>query len=214
MFAITQIATLISHHPDAAGTGKGVLVALLVWWRWSQFTWAGSAIDLHRTTFTRVLVLAIIPVTLLMTAAIPEAFANTGVWFGATYLGVQLLVLAIHAVPAMASAATRTGFVRYASFAVCAPLLVLLGSFAHGQARVLVWVLAAVANLIGGLRAGCTGWVGHGASSEPCTSANGTRCGRAGHAVACCGDRYAGTSVMYVVPAFSLPAWQMCKASL
>jgi len=159
VFAITQIATLISHHPDAAGTGKGVLVALLVWWQWSQFTWAGSAIDLHRTTFTRVLVLAIIPVTLLMTAAIPEAFANTGVWFGATYLGVQLLVLAIHAVPAMASAATRTGFVRYASFAVCAPLLVLLGSFAHGQARVVVWVLAAVANLIGGLRAGGTEWV-------------------------------------------------------
>ena len=33
VFAITQIATLISHHPDAAGTGKGVLVALLVWWQ-------------------------------------------------------------------------------------------------------------------------------------------------------------------------------------
>lgn len=159
VFAVTQIATLISHHPDAEGTGKGVLIALLVWWQWSQFTWAGSAIDLHRTTFTRVLVLSIIPVTLLMTASIPEAFENTGVWFGATYLGVQLLVLAIHAVPAMASEATRAGFVRYASFAVCAPVLVLAGSVLHGGGRVTLWVLAAVANLIGGLRSGGTEWV-------------------------------------------------------
>ncbi len=38
VFAVTQVASLISHHPTGTGTAKGLLVAVLVWWQWSQFT--------------------------------------------------------------------------------------------------------------------------------------------------------------------------------
>ena len=41
-----------------------------------------SAIDLQKRGRTRVLVLACIPVTLIMTISIPEAFQSTGIWFG------------------------------------------------------------------------------------------------------------------------------------
>lgn len=52
VFAVTQIASLISHEPSGTGTAKGLLIALLVWWQWSQFTWAGTAVDLEHTPRT------------------------------------------------------------------------------------------------------------------------------------------------------------------
>jgi len=127
VFAITQIASLISHHPTGTGTAKGLLIALLVWWQWSQFTWAGSAIDLQKRGRTRVLVLACIPVTLIMTISIPEAFHSTGIWFGVAYLGVQLMVLGMQGSVAMADPATRSAFIRFASVAAIAPVAVMIG---------------------------------------------------------------------------------------
>ena len=61
-----------------------------------------SAIDLQKRGRTRVLVLACIPVTPIMTLSIPEAFQSTGIWFGVAYLGVQLIVLGMQGAVAMA----------------------------------------------------------------------------------------------------------------
>ena len=114
VFAVTQIASLISHEPSGTGTAKGLLIALLVWWQWSQFTWAGTAVDLEHTPRTRVLVLSCIPFALIMTISIPEAFHGTGIWFGSAYLGVQLLVLGMQGSDALADPRARPAFIRYA----------------------------------------------------------------------------------------------------
>ncbi|MCE9621028.1 MAG: low temperature requirement protein A [Actinomycetia bacterium] len=153
VFAITQVASFISHNPGGVGVAKGALIAFLVWWQWSQFTWAGSAIDLQQVATTRVLVLCLMPVTLLMTIAIPEAFHHDAVWFGAAYLGVQLVVLGITGSQALRSAATRAGFIGYASVVSIAPVLVFIGAFLHDGWRISAWVIAAVLNIVGGFTA-------------------------------------------------------------
>jgi low temperature requirement protein LtrA len=158
VFAVTQIASTIAHDPTAAGLGRGLLLAWLVWWQWSQFTWAGSAIDLQAVTATRVMVLCIIPVALIMTASIPTAFHDGGLWFGAAYMGVQLIVLSMQGHVAMESPATRRSFIRYASFAMAAPLVVMAGAFLHGEARIAVWVVAALMNLVGAYRGAGGDW--------------------------------------------------------
>ena len=135
VFAVTQIASLISHHPTGTGTAKGFLIALLVWWQWSQFTWAGSAIDLQRTARTRVLVLGCIPVTLIMTISIPDAFDSSGVWFAAAYMGVQLLVLGMQGSVSLVDPLLRPAFIRYASLATVAPVVVLVVAFVPARAR-------------------------------------------------------------------------------
>ena len=43
VFAITQIATLLSGDLNPAGFGRAVLVLGLVWWAWSQYAWAVNA---------------------------------------------------------------------------------------------------------------------------------------------------------------------------
>jgi low temperature requirement protein LtrA len=159
VFAVTQIASLISRHPSGTGTAKGLLMAVLVWWQWSQFAWTGTAVDLQREARTRVMVLCLIPVTLIMTISIPEAFHGDGVWFGGAYLGVQLLMIITLGMYSMADEALRRGFFRYASIAVFAPALVFVGAFAHGNTRVLVWTAAALLNFVGAVRAGGGDWV-------------------------------------------------------
>jgi low temperature requirement protein LtrA len=157
VFAITQIASLIAHRPSGAGAAQGLLMSWLVWWLWSQFTWAGSAIDLQVDPLRRVLVLCIIPVTLLMTISIPDAFHDTGLWFATTYLGVQLIVLVMQGTVATRVESTRAAFIRYASVAAVAPCVILVGAFTHGQTRNVMWTIAAVVDVVSALRAGSAG---------------------------------------------------------
>ena len=158
VFAVTQVAASIAHDPTAAGLGRGVLLAWLVWWQWSQFTWAGSAIDLQAVTVTRVLVLCIIPVALIMTASIPTAFHDGGLWFAVAYLGVQLIVLSMQGSVAWGNPATRASFITYGSFAVLSPIIVLVGAFFHGDARVVIWIIGGLMNVIGAMRAAGGDW--------------------------------------------------------
>jgi len=164
VFAVTQIATLIDGDLTISGVARGALVALLVWWQWSQFTWAGSAVNLQQRVATRVLVLCTIPATLTMAVAIPHSFGigegpDTGAWFGIAYLVVQLLVLGMQGTTAMRGASTRKAFVDFASFASIAPVLVAVGGFTHDGVRVAFWVAAAAVNLVAGLRGASGEWV-------------------------------------------------------
>lgn len=157
VLAITQIATLISHDPTVGGLFRGLLIAWLVWWQWSQFTWVGSAIDLQAVSATRLIVLALIPVTLVMSVSIPTVYEDGGFWFAGTYLGILLLVLLVQGRTAWSDELTRTAFVRYASTMVVAPFVVLVGAFAHGHMRTGLWVAAAVIDVVAAARAGSAG---------------------------------------------------------
>ncbi len=158
VFAVTQIATLISHDMTSAGVGRALVITTLVWWQWSQYTWAGAAVDLQRGPVTRALVLCTIPAALTMTAAIPAAYGTTGRWFGVAYLIVQLLVLAMQGAEALRHESTRPAFLRYTSIASIAPLFVAVGGFTGEDARVWVWIAATTVNLIGALRAARGEW--------------------------------------------------------
>ncbi|MGZ6895875.1 MAG: low temperature requirement protein A [Acidimicrobiia bacterium] len=158
VFAVTQLAILVGEHVTVHGTLEGVLVAFLVWWQWSQYTWAGAATNLQDNPVSRVLVLCTIPVTLLMTIAIPDAFGRSGVWFGWAYCGVQVLVISMQGALTARSPEQRLAFARYASVAMLSPAVILVGAYLEGDARVWVWVGAAGLNLVAAVRGGTGEW--------------------------------------------------------
>jgi low temperature requirement protein LtrA len=172
VFAVTQIASLVSHDLTIAGAARGLLISWLVWWQWSQFTWAGSAIDLQERARTRILVLCTIPATLTMAVSIPNAFYSAGhdsgvqvsgpqdsaAWFGVAYMAVQLLVLAMQGTEAWRDSATRQAFIDFASVASIAPLLVVAGGFTHDGLREFLWVVAALVNVVSAIRGASGEW--------------------------------------------------------
>ena len=163
VFAVTQIASLVSHDLTLRGAARGSLITWLVWWQWSQFTWAGSAADLQQRVATRVLVLCTIPATLTMAVSIPHSFHDpgshdSGPWFGVAYMAVQLLVLGMQGTEAMRDTATRQAFIDFVSVASIAPLCVLAGGFAHDHARLAWWIAAALVNVASAIRGASGEW--------------------------------------------------------
>jgi low temperature requirement protein LtrA len=164
VFAVTQIASLVGHDLTPAGAGRGLLIAWLVWWQWSQFTWAGAAMDLQSRGATRILVLCTIPATLTMAVSIPNSFQqsghqNSGPWFGVAYMVVQLLVLAMQGTEAWRDASTRQAFIDFGSVASIAPLFVVAGGFAHDRLRLTLWIVAALVNVVSAIRGASGEWV-------------------------------------------------------
>ena len=72
VFAVTQIAAFLAADLSLAGFARGLLLAWLVWWLWSQFTWLGTAIDLGGRSAAQLMVLVAVPPTLLMAVALPK----------------------------------------------------------------------------------------------------------------------------------------------
>jgi len=163
VFAVTQVAHVLGSGFSAQGFGQGLLLAWLVWWVWSQFTWLGTAVNLADRRSAQFQVLATIPLTLLMAVAIPEAFGATGVQFAGAYLAVSLWALAIQGWSLWRDPETRTAWLRYLPLAALAPFVLFGGAFLDGTARVLVWALVAVFNAASAVvatRGGDTGRTG------------------------------------------------------
>ena len=155
VFAVTQVAGVLAADMSVAGFGRGLLLAWLVWWLWSQFTWLGTAIDLGGRSATQFLVLATVPLTLLMAVALPGAYGPAGLEFAGAYLAVNLWALAIQGWGLRRESATRRAWLRYAPLAALAPLVLLGGAFLPGGARFGVWCAVAafgVASAVAGGR--------------------------------------------------------------
>jgi low temperature requirement protein LtrA len=160
VFAVTQVAGVLGSALTLEGFGRGLLLAWLVWWLWSQFTWLGTAIDLQDRSTAQFQVLATIPLTLLMAVALPGAFGQSGLQFAAAYLAVNLWALAIQGFSLWRDPSTRSAWLRYVPLAVLAPCVLVAGAFFDGDARIVVWTAVAVFTIASAVVAGGRGQEG------------------------------------------------------
>lgn len=154
VFAVAQIASLVASDLTVAGVARGVLVALLAWWLWSQFAWLGTAIDVEGDRRARGFILGVVPVVLLLGVSIPTAYGSGGAKFGLAYLAIQLGALSLQGWSLWADVAARRAWLAYAPVALVAPALVAAGGLVSGTARTTVWVVAAAVSLASALAAG------------------------------------------------------------
>ena len=152
VFAITQVTSLIADELTWAGVGRGMLVAWLVWWLWSQYVWAGTVLDLERSgNRRRTAVLASIPPALLMAVAIPSAYGTTGMLFAVAYLIAQAWMIAIQGQASWSDALQRAAWLRFAPLAMISPVLVAIGANFGGPARTAWWIAAALLGVAGAI---------------------------------------------------------------
>ncbi len=157
VFAVTQIAGLFASDSGPGGFARALLLAWLVWWLWSQFTWLGTAIDLEARSLTQLLILAAVPLALLMAIAIPHAYGDTGLEFAGAYLTVNLWALGIQGRGLWDVPATRTAWLQYVPLAALAPILVLVGTAFDRGPRTLIWCVVAAFDIGSAILAGHRG---------------------------------------------------------
>src|SRR5213078_1613051 len=97
VFAFTQVTGLISADLTAEGVVRGMLVLAALWWAWAGYAWLTNTVDPDEGG-VRLAVLAVVGALLVLSLAVPDAFAGSAVLFGVAYFGVRALHVVLYTI--------------------------------------------------------------------------------------------------------------------
>jgi low temperature requirement protein LtrA len=89
VFAVTQVSHAIILHPDPLGFAQAALLFLAIWWVWVDTAWVTNWLDVRHMP-VRFLLFALMGAAMVMTIALPQAFADRALPFVLAYVGIQL----------------------------------------------------------------------------------------------------------------------------
>jgi low temperature requirement protein LtrA len=148
VFAVTQLSHYLLDHPTVRGALQAGLLLVMVWLVWAYTTWVTNWLDPEQMP-VRLLLVVLMLVSLAMSASLPRAFTDLGLWVGCAY-AVQQIGRSIFAVLAVPGHPLQANFERILAWCVASGALAVAGGFAHGYLRDLLWVLAVGVDLAGG----------------------------------------------------------------
>jgi low temperature requirement protein LtrA len=158
VYAVTQTVSLVHEELSWAGVAHAVIVFWLVWWAWTQFTWALNSADTTHPAVEAVM-LAATAIAFLMAVTIPDAFGDAGGWFAATYIAVRVVGLALYGRVAWDDVAKRAAVRRFALLSVGGLAAVAGGGVVEGDARAWWWAAAVLLDVVAAVAAGAAeGW--------------------------------------------------------
>ena len=139
VFAITQVTSLVLNDLTFAGIGKALLIFWMIWWGWTQFTWALNPANTDHV-MVRLWTLVAAGVAFIMAVSVGDAFGDGGLLFAGTYVAVRLIGLGlfykISTEQPELSAAVRLFTLR----SLGGLALAILGGFMVPELRVWIWL--------------------------------------------------------------------------
>ena len=148
VFAVTQISHYLLAHPTFVGALRAGLLLTMVWLVWAYTTWVTNWLDPERIA-VRLLLLALAGASLVMSAALPDAFSARGLAVGVAYAVMQI-GRSVFAVVALRGRPLQRNFQRILAWCLVSGLLAVLGGLAAPAARTALWVAAVGVDLLGG----------------------------------------------------------------
>src|SRR5919198_2619854 len=142
VFAVTQVSHHLLDDLTWRGAGQSALLLLVVWWSWNYTTWVTNELD-PESPVVRLLMIAIMLASLLMAAALPDAFGAEAGLFVGSYLAIQVgrhTFLTFAAAQAGTLERARAG--RILVWFAGAGVFWVAGALADGAARTILWLIA------------------------------------------------------------------------
>lgn len=158
VFSVTQVVRLLHEELTLVAVGQAILVFWLVWWAWTQFTWALNAAD---TTHSLVELGTLVAtgVAFFMAVALPDAFHGLGLWFAIPYILVRVIGLTLYIWVASADPSQRSAVQTFALVSIGGLVAVLIGGFTGGSMQYWFWGLAILLDVIAAVVGGqAEGW--------------------------------------------------------
>jgi low temperature requirement protein LtrA len=159
VFAFTQVATLLADDPTFAGIGRGVLVLAALWWAWTAYAWLMNTVDPEEGVVGAALLVALIAM-FVAALVVPGVFDGDGVLFGAAFLVVIAMHLALYALAGRGNRDLLGAVLRLAPWTLIGATLILAAGFADG-ARTWLWLAALACTYVGAALSGSRGWQLH-----------------------------------------------------
>ena len=164
VYAITQVVHLMHGEFDWVHVGRSVLVFWLVWWAWTQFTWALNAAD-TKHHLVQLGVLVATAIAFFMAVSVPEAFARSSWWFALAYVGGRSIGLLIYSWVTRQDPQMRSAVRTFSIFSIAGLISVLVGGYLGGTMQYWFWgltiLLDVIAAMVGGRNESWKLHVGH-----------------------------------------------------
>jgi low temperature requirement protein LtrA len=145
VFAVTQLSHLLLEHLSLRGALETLMLFLGVWGVWVYTAWFTNWLHPDRLPVRLVLV-AVMLASLLMSVAIPDAFGKRGLMFALAYVAIQVGRTAFTFIALRKSLGTShplsKTFQRILTWFVGSGVVWIIGGLLEGEARYAVWLLA------------------------------------------------------------------------
>jgi low temperature requirement protein LtrA len=140
VFAVTQLSHLLIGQLTMRGALETGILLAAVWWAWNYTAWATNWIDPDLGP-VRVLMLALMLLSLIMSAAIPEAFRSRGMGFAGAYVAMGL-VRGGFMVYALRGSRMGRNYAQLTAWTALAGVAWIAGALVSGDARIGLWIVA------------------------------------------------------------------------
>ena len=163
VFSLTRVTALMAHDLTVLGLARGLLVLALLWWSWVGFAWLGNVVRADEGV-GRIAMFGAMAATFVLALSVPEAFDDKAgglsgpVVFAVAYLAVRILHLAIFLLASGDDRGLRRQVWKFSLSVLCSTALLLVASQMDGTAQTLTWVGVVVADYVGTILAGASGW--------------------------------------------------------
>ncbi len=148
VFAITQLSDFLfdPRHRSAHGVLEALVMFVAVWWAWNYTAWATNWLDPDRTAGILLMILLML-LSLVMSAALPEAFESRGAPFAIAYALLQVIRTGVVAWAFPAGDRMRRNNLRLLAWLAIGGAIWVVGAYLHGDTRLEVWAAAAIVEL-------------------------------------------------------------------
>jgi low temperature requirement protein LtrA len=158
VFCVTQVVTLLHGHVDFRSAGSALVVFWLVWWAWTQFTWALNAANTEHPRIQAVTLLAT-GIAFLLAAGIPRALGTGALWFAGPYVALRVVGLVVYHWVAWGDPAQRKAVRIFGLVSIAGLCAVLAGGFSGGSTLYWFWGVAIALDLTAaGVAGQLEGW--------------------------------------------------------
>jgi low temperature requirement protein LtrA len=148
VFAVTQLSHLLVTHQSFEGALQTLLLLAMVWQSWVYTTWVTNWIDPNRLP-ARAMLLAVMLMSLVLSAALPRAFEDGGRTVAYAYVVIQV-GRSIFMTLALRGERLQRNFQRILAWSVVSGVALILGAMVDGHPREVIWAAAIAFDFLGG----------------------------------------------------------------
>jgi len=163
VFALTQVTAFMADELSWLGIFRGVLVIMLLWWAWTGYAWLANVASAEERPI-KLAILAGMAAMFVLALCIPEAFDDLPgglrgpVVLAVCYLIFRVMHYVMFLIISREDAALRSQVFRFAPSVVISSVVLLAAAQFDGWLQTGLWVLALVADYVGTVLAGFSGW--------------------------------------------------------
>jgi low temperature requirement protein LtrA len=158
VFAFSQLVGLLVSTPTWNTIGQATLVFLMLWLPWTQFAWSANAVPGNSRT-VRVLFLVATAASVPMAASVQTSFDQSGPLFAIPLAVIFLMGIALMVVGLPNDSQVFRSAIGYGAPTLAAMVVIVIGGFLGGDARVVAWIVGVVIVISSTIRAGGNEWI-------------------------------------------------------